>query len=736
MKKFFPLLVLSIVWLTGSGLQAQDAALTNELIWYSGEFSPEYVSGLRSMNDGAHYTSLERDEDNGSTIVKYAYATGASVATIATSKDIFNDAGVYIEDYEFSPNEDKLLIKTQTESIYRHSTRANYYVYDLDKKRAFPLTDFEKGKQRLAAFSPGADKVAFVRENNIFITDLNSREEIQVTTDGKMNHIINGATDWVYEEEFGFDNGIYWSPKGDRLAYYKFDESRVKEFQMAMYGELYPDQYTFKYPKAGEKNSIVKIFIYDLNAEESRPVNTGDKTDIYFPRIKWTTDNDELCVMRMNRHQNHLEFLLTDLSKSDQPFALDTEVIFEEKSDTYIEINDNLIFLENGDGFLWNSERDGYNHIYHFTMEGNVKRQLTKGQYDVIEFLGVDQNRGTVFFSSSEVSPLEQHVYSVRIKRGSPKQLSERSGTNSAVFSNGCKYYINYHTDANTPYYITLHDAKGKELRVLKTNERLKETLAKYDITDKEFFTFTNSVGTELNCWMIKPSDFDPNKKYPVYVNIYGGPGHNTVTDSWGGANYLFHQMLAQKGYIVVSCDPRGTMYRGRKFKHSTYMELGKLETEDFIDFAKHLQTQTYVDAERIGIMGWSYGGYMTSLCMTKGAEYYKMGIAVAPVTNWRYYDTIYTERFMRTPQENASGYDDNSPINHVEKLNGKYLLVHGSADDNVHYQNTMEMINALVRANKQFDLFIYPNKNHGIYGGNTRLHLFTKMLNYIETNL
>ncbi len=735
MKQFRTIFIFSILTFSGLSVIAQQQ-LTNDLIWYSGEFSPEYVSGLRSMNDGEHYTSLENDQENGSAIVKYAFSTGSRIEVIATSRDIFNDPSKSIEDYEFSANEGKLLIKTETESIYRYSTKAHYYVFDLKKKRAFPLTDFDKGKQRLAAFSPGADKVAFVRDNNIFITDLKSREEIQVTNDGKMNHIINGATDWVYEEEFGFDNGMYWSPDGDRLAYYRFDESRVKEFQMAMYGELYPDQYTFKYPKAGEKNSIVGIYIYDLNNTEARPVDTGNETDIYYPRIKWTQDNDRLCVMRLNRHQNHLEFLLTDIGSGDQPFKYQTKKIYEEKSATYIEINDNLIFLQDGNSFLWNSEHDGYNHIYHYSMEGEVIRQLTEGSWDVIEFLGVNQDNGRVFYSSSEVSPLEQHVYSVRIKRGKPDQLSTRKGSNNAVFSEGCKYYINYHTDANTPYYISLHDAKGKELRVLKTNENLKETLAKYEISPKSFFTFTNSAGVELNCSMIKPADFDPTQKYPVYVNIYGGPGHNTVTDSWGGANYLFHQLLAQKGYIVVSCDPRGTMYRGREFKHATYQQLGKLETEDFIDFAKHLQSQPFVDADRIGIMGWSYGGYMTSLCMTKGAEFYKMGIAVAPVTNWRYYDTIYTERFMRTPQENASGYDDNSPINHVEKLTGKYLLVHGSADDNVHYQNTMEMINALVVANKQFDLFIYPDRNHGIYGGTTRLHLFNKMLNYIESNL
>lgn len=710
-------------------------SLSNESIWASGEFSASYVSGVRSMKDGEHYTSMDYSKENGVEINKYSYKTGEKVATLASSLSIFSKAETNIDDYEFSADESQLLISTETESIYRHSSRANYYIYNIEKQKAFPLSDFNKGKQRLACFSPEGNKVAFVRDNDIYVLDVKYRKEIRVTEDGKMNEIINGATDWVYEEEFGFDKGLYWSPEGNRLAYYKFDETKVKEFQMAMYGSLYPDQYTFKYPKAGETNSKVSIYVYDLASNTSKQVDTGKEDDQYIPRIKWTEDNDALCVMRLNRHQNHLEFLLTDISKP-QPFQLETSLIYEERSSTYIEINDNLIFLDGGKGFLWNSEMDGYNHIYQFDMNGKQVQQVTSGKWDVITFYGYDERSGQVYYSSSAKSTLEEHIYAKGLKKRSFNQLTERKGQHSADFSEGFKYFIDYHTDANTPYYITLKNGRGKTIRVLEDNARLNATLASYELQPKEFFTFTNSEGIDLNCWMIKPANFDPNKEYPVYVNIYGGPGHNTVVDSWEGRNYLFHQMLAQEGYIVASVDPRGTMYRGKEFKHSTYMQLGKLETQDFIDFGEHLAAQSYVDGKRIGIQGWSYGGYMTSLAMTKGAEVYSMGIAVAPVTNWRYYDSIYTERFMRTPQENADGYDDNSPINHVDKLKGPFLLVHGSADDNVHYQNTMEMIDALVRANKQFDLFIYPNKNHGIYGGNTRLHLFTKMTNFIKANL
>ena len=716
-------------------LTAQQAELTNELIWYSREFSAEYVGGLRSMNDGLHYTSLESSEEDGSQIVKYSFKTGEKIEVLASSASIFSDPSRSIDDYEFSKDEQQILIATDQESIYRRSSKANYYIHSLAKARSFPLTEFKLGKQRLAEFSPNGEMVCFMRDNNLFTVDLKYREESQVTYDGKNNQIINGATDWVYEEEFGFDKGFYWSPKGDRIAYYKFDETAVKEFQMATYGELYPEQYTFKYPKAGEDNSVVSIFIYDTEEMVSKKIDLGNEKDQYIPRIQWTKSNDKLCVMRMNRHQNHLEFLMTNL-KLEQPFSIETSTIYEERSSTYIEINDNLIFLKDGRTFLWNSEKDGFNHIYQFGLNGKEIQQLTSGKWDVIEFYGVNEEEGLIYFSSAQENALERHVYVKGINKRTFKKLSEQSGTNDAAFSKGFKYYINYHSDANTPYYITLHNSKGKLQRVLKTNDDLKRTLKEYELSTKEFFTFENTSGVTLNAWMIKPPNFDANKQYPVYVNIYGGPGHNTVTDEWGGRNYLYHQLLAQEGYIVVSVDPRGSMYRGKEFKHSTYLQLGKLETEDFIDFGKHMGNQPYVDKTRIGIQGWSYGGYMTSLCMTKGADVFSTGIAVAPVTNWRYYDSVYTERFMRTPQENAEGYDDNSPINHVDKLKGSYLLIHGSSDDNVHYQNSMEMVDALVRANKQFDLFFYPNKNHGIYGGNTRLHLFTMMLNYTKNNL
>jgi dipeptidyl-peptidase-4 len=713
-----------------------QTGLSNQLIWTGSEFNSEFVGGLSSMNDGMHYTSTEQSDAFGTRIVKYSYSTGQEVGVIATSKDIFGDVATSVDGYQFSLDEKQLLIQTESEGIYRYSFSANYYVYNAETRKTFPLTDFKKGKQMLADFSPDGKNIAFVRSNNLFVVNVETRKETQVTSDGEMNKIINGATDWVYEEEFAIAKGFEWSPSGNRIAFFKFDESAVKEFSMDMFGELYPTQYKFKYPKAGEANSVVGIHIWDITTGELKPVETGAEKDQYIPRIKWTQDNNKLCVMRMNRHQNKLEFLLTDLTQS-SPFYIPTKVIFTETANSYIDISDALTFLKNG-SFIWMSERDEFNHLYLFDANGNVRLQLTKGNYDVIDFYGVDEANMTVYYSSSEVNPMEKHVYSVEFKKKvcEPKKMSTVKGTNNADFSKGFKYYILNHSDANSPADISLFDSKSKLIRVLKDNSPLKERLKKYTLTNKEFFSFKNSSGTDLNCWIMKPKSFDPNKKYPVLVAIYGGPGSNTVGDRWDGKNYLWHQLLCQQGYIVVSCDPRGTQYRGRQFKHSTYMNLGKLETEDFIDFAKYLGNQSYIDKDRIGIQGWSYGGYMTSLCMTKGADQYKTGIAVAPVTNWKYYDSIYTERFLRTPQENSGGYENNSPINFVNALKGKFLLVHGSADDNVHYQNSMDMISALVAANKQFDLFIYPNKNHSIYGGNTRLHLYTKMTDFLKTNL
>ena len=713
---------------------AQDfpfETLSNELIWYSGEFREERVGGIRSMNDGKHYTSLERGE-TGSAIVKYAYKTGQAVDTIATSVRAFGSAEKGFSGYAFSADERHVLLTTDVQPIYRHSFSANFHVYDTETNSSKPLTNFDLGGQRLAAFSPNAQHVAFMRNNNVFIVELASMTETQITDDGEVNAIINGATDWVYEEEFGDDNGMFWSPDGRFLAFMRFDESKVREFGMPMYGELYPDPYVFKYPKAGEDNATVEVKVFDLEKGKTGTVMHPETE--YIPRVKWGTSNEQLLVFTMNRHQSILSIQMADCRAGVD--RLMSRKIWTEQALTYIDITDDITFMPDGKSFLMTSKRDEYNHIYRFYLNRDLEAvQLTSGEWDVIAMQGYDAKRKQVYFTCSKEGATQTHLARVDLK-GNLTLLHDESGTHRAAYSNSFDFYIHTHHTADSPPVYTLKDKNGNVVRNLKDNAPLQETLAKYNMQPKEFFTFTNDAGVDLNAWMIKPPGFSPERQYPVYVAIYGGPGVNTVTDSWGGANYYWHQLLAQQGYIVASVDPRGTPKRGREFEHSTYQELGKLETEDFIDFGEYLGSQSYVDSERIGIQGWSYGGFMTLLCMTKGADVYKAGISVAPVTNWRYYDSIYTERFMRTPAENEGGYDDNSPVNHADKLKGALLLVHGSADDNVHFQNSMEMVNALVAAGKDFDFFAYPNRNHGIYGGNTRLHLFNMMLDFVHENL
>ncbi len=721
-------------------LPAQDTAggkeLSNQKIWYSREFIGARISIGPSMQDGEHYSMITQNEDGEKILGKYEYESGELVDTILKSSDLTpegQEEPISIDDHAFGPNEEKLLIQSEQESIYRRSRKAFYYVFDIASGALTPLTDHDKGKQRLASFSPDASKVAFVRKNDIYVKDLESGKEKAITDDGEMNEIINGATDWVYEEEFAFTKGFHWSPEGDRIAFLKFDEGHVKEWNMKYYGELYPEEYSFKYPKAGEENSDVSVHVHDLERGRTRECAIGDLE--YVPRFKWTNDNDGLFIMRMNRHQDSLVFLLTDIgTKKKGP--IETRKLYEETEETYITIETQPVFLEEEKGFIWTNETSGYRHIYHYDMQGEEVQQITKGEWEVTELEGVDEAEGRVYYTAAMESPLQRHVYSIGLNGEDNKKLTSRKGTHRADFSKGFEYFIDRHSSANKARTIRLFEASGKEIKVLEDNQRLKENLEEYELPEKEFLKIENREGTELNAFMIKPPDFDESKEYPVLVHVYGGPGINTVNDAWGGRNFLWHQLMAQKGYIVVSVDPRGTGYRGAAFKKSTYLELGKLETRDMIDAAKWLEGQDYVDDERVGIWGWSYGGYLTSLCMTKGQEYFDAGVAVAPVTNWRYYDTIYTERFMQTPQENPDGYDENSPINHVGKLEDPYLIVHGAADDNVHLQNTMMMVQELVKKNKQFEHFIYPNRDHGIHGGTTRLHLFQQMTDFLSEEL
>ena len=724
---FYRNLIIVFGILTAFNLKAQERDVTVQDVW-RGTFYARSTSGLRSMNDGTHFTVLNGRE---ASIDKYSYASGDKVATILSAAEIKEKTGkeIQFDSYQFNSTEDKVLLGTETESIYRHSSRSFYYIYDL-KAGTLDRIDAE-GKQQLADLSPTANKVAYVYENRMHIQDLDDPSKSVSFGEGKEDELIAGAVDWVYEEEFSFHKGFHWSPEGNYIAYYQFDESEVPTFSMDVFGKgLYPSQDVFKYPKAGEVNSKVSIHIYDVKAQKDYKVEIPESVE-YFPRIKWTKEDDELVITSLNRHQDHL--ILWEVEVEGK--GLEIEKMYEEKAPAYLNIHDNLRFLDD-ESFIWTSEKDGYNHLYHFNEDGELIQQVTKGNWEVTEFYGYDEESGFLYYQAAEESPLQRAVYRIKLDGKGKEKLSQQKGWNDAIFSSGFQFYINRYSSASTPTYETLHRSNGKEVRVINDNAATKDRIAQFNISNKEFLQIPNAEGTKLNAWMIKPQDFDATKDYPVLMFVYGGPGSQTVEDRYDAFNSFWYQSLAAQGYIVVSVDNRGTGARGRDFRTQTYQQLGKYETEDQIAAAKWLAKQNYVDGNRIGIWGWSYGGYMSSLGITKGADVFKMAIAVAPVTNWRFYDNIYTERYMRTPQENANGYDDNSPINHVDKLDGAYLLVHGSADDNVHVQNTMRMITALVDADKQFELFIYPDKNHGIYGGNTRKHLYTKMTNFILENL
>ena len=706
-------------------LTAQKKEITLEDI-YGGTFRQEGMESLRSLNNGEEYVVLNFDRNTGnSSIDAYSYQTGEKTRTILNSSNL--EGVQYFSGYEFSDNEEKLILGTEMESIYRRSTRGIYYVYDLQSQN---LTKISEDKIKEPTLSPNADKVAYVFKNDIFVKNLSSGEVTQVTTDGEINRIINGVTDWVYEEEFSFVRAFQWNKSGEKIAFLKFDETEVPEFSMDVYGQdLYPSKTTFKYPKAGEKNSEVSLHIYDLQKKQISDVDLGEYEDFYIPRIKWTNEEDVLSAQVLNRHQNVLNLIFIDAEDNQ------AQVILTETDEAYVDITDNLTFLEDN-SFIWTSERDGWNHIYLYDESGKLKNQLTRGNWEVTNYYGLDTKSRTIFYQSTENGSINRDVFSVRTNGKNKKQLTEKVGQNSADFSADYTYFINTYTSATTPYEFTLHRAKdGKLVREILDNQKLLKQIAEYNFVPKEFSTLAVN-GEDLNMWMIKPPNFDPAQEYPLFVAQYSGPGSQEVGNRFHSTNDYWYQMLAGKGYIVVGIDPRGTGFKGAAFKKVTQKELGKYEVEDIIEAARILGQREYIDSENMGIWGWSYGGFMSSNAILKGNDVYKMAIAVAPVTSWRFYDTVYTERYMTTPQENPSGYDENSPINHVEKLKGDYLLIHGTGDDNVHVQNTMLMIEALVQANKQFDWAIYPDKNHGIYGGNTRLHLYTLMTNFIEENL
>jgi len=706
--------------------------LSNELIWASGTFYPKTIKGINPSEDGKYYTSIERDKSK-IEIVKYDYSSNNKVATLFSNIS-FNK--FEFSDYKLSNDQNWLLLFNSKESIYRRSSKSFYYIYDIQNNLLQPLADSSLGKQRLASFSPDNRKIAYVRNNNIYYTYLVDTLEIPVTSNGKINELINGATDWVYEEEFSIHKGFFWSPDGSKIAYYVFDERDVKQFEMEIYDNLYPSQYKFKYPKAGEDNSLIAVKVFDLDNLKTFDFDIGKNPDIYIPRIIWSKGNNELIVFKMNRLQNKLELLSGKFNNQNNPNSgVNIKKIYSETSSTYIDIHDNTFFISK-DEFIWTSEKNGFNHIYLVNYSNNTEKRLTSGKWDVTNVYGFSSKDQTIYFQAAKSSPTEREIYSLNLNSNQLNEISKLKGTNDADFSTNFQYFINTHSDANHPFTFTLNNKNGEILKVLEENKNLNKKMRKFDLVEKTFFKILNEDGLDLNAWIMKPKVLDTVKKHPLLMFVYGGPGINTVNNSWSWMNYFWFQYLVKKGFIVISVDSRGTGYRGKEFKNSTYLQLGKLETEDQIFAAKKLGELNYIDENNIGIFGWSYGGYMSSLCISKGAEVFNSAIAVAPVTNWRFYDNIYTERFMRTPEENGDNYDVNSPINHVGKIKGNYLLIHGTADDNVHFQNSMEMVNSLVKSNIEFDFFAYPNKNHGISGGYTRLHLYNKMTNFLIDNL
>ena len=713
-----------VLFLFASLSAVAQQKITLEEIW-GGAFRTKGMTELAALKNTNQYTVLNYGKTS-STIDLYDFATLNKVAALIDTKDFSELQG--IDSYTFSNDEKKILIANNSDQIFRHSSVSHFYIYDIASKSVTKISD---DKIQEPTFSPDGSKIAFAKENNLYVYELASKKTTQITTDGKRNAIINGITDWVYEEEFAFVRAFDWNASSDKIAFIRFDESQVPEFSMNVYGQdLYPVTDRFKYPKAGEKNSEVSLHIYDVKTANTKKIDLGNYNDFYIARLDWTNEANTLSAQVLNRHQDNLDLLFIDGNTGAK------KVVLNEKDKAYVDVTDNLTFLKDN-SFIWTSEKDGFNHIYQYDKTGKLKNQITKGNWEVTSYYGFDENTGTIYYQSVENGSINRDVYSIKLNGSGKTRLTSSTGTNAATFSPNFQYFINSYSSAkNAPKY-TLNDSKtGKTIKTIVSNEALETKLASYNLPSKEFFELTTTKGNKLNAWMIKPKDFDANKKYPVFMYQYSGPGLQQVNNDWNGADDYWFMLLSQQGYIVACVDGRGTGFKGADFKKCTQKELGKLEVEDQIDAAKLFGTYTYVDQSRIGIFGWSYGGFMASNCIFQGADVFKTAIAVAPVTSWRYYDSVYTERYMQTPQENASGYDTNSPITHVSKLKGNFLLIHGTADDNVHVQNSMKMIEALVQANKQFDWAIYPDKNHGIYGGKTRLQLYTKMTNFIKEKL
>lgn len=736
MKRINIAIVLCLFTLTCFA-QGKQALNLKDIV--SGKFRQENIYGVIPIpGDGEHYSQMNAE---GTRIIKYSFKTGKEVEVLFDAATARECPFKKFDGYSFSPDGGKLLIATERKPIYRHSYTAVHYIYSLKRNLDGKINNVveklsDGGPQQVPVFSPDGTQVAFVRNNNIFLVKfLFGNSESQVTEDGKANAILNGIPDWVYEEEFAFNRALEFSADSKMLIYIRFDETEVPSYSFPLFAgeaphfsnyEKYPGSYTYKYPKTGEVNAKVSVQTFDIKSRVTRQVKLPIDADAYIPRIYATADPNKIAIATLNRHQNRLDLYFAD------PRSTVAKLAIRDESNAYISEStlDNIKFYPENFSFL--SEKSGYSHLYWYTIGGNLVKQVTAGNFEVKDFLGWDAAEDAFYYSSNEESPLCQAIYKID-RKGKKLKLSAQRGINSAQFSTDMKYYMNRYTNLQTPLIVTLNDNTGKLLSTLVTNQKLKQELAQYNIPQKEFFTFKTSDGTTLNGWMMKPTGFNSSKKYPALLYQYSGPGSQQVLDAWG---ISWETYMASRGYVVVCVDGRGTGGRGADFAKCTYMNLGVKEAKDQVATAEYLGGLSYVDKNKIGIWGWSYGGYMTLMSMSEGTPVFKAGVAVAPVTDWNFYDTIYGERYMRTPQENADGYKASSAFTRANKLHGNLLLMHGMADDNVHFQNTAEYAEHLVQLDKQFDMQVYTNRNHSIFGDNTRYHLYTKLTDFFDRNL
>ena len=736
-QKLILILLLALGLPAGLAAQGKKPLTLEEVV--GGAFYPENIYGVTPIpGDGEHYTQMNAA---GTQVIKYSFRTGQQVEVLFDATQARECPFRQFDSYRFSPDGGTLLIATETTPIYRHSYTAVHYLYSLKRNAEGRIDNkverlSDGGPQQVPVFSPDGTMIAFVRDNNIFLVKrLYGNSESQVTTDGQRNAVLNGIPDWVYEEEFAMDRALEFSADSKMLAYVRWDESAVPSYSFPLYaGEKprredyakYPGAYTYKYPKTGEANSKVSVHTFDIKTKVTRTLKLPLDADAYIPRIRFTRDADKLAVFTLNRHQNRFDLYMAD------PRSTVCRLALREETDTYIKEGtfDNIRFYDGH--FVFMSERSGFSHLYWYDLNGNLAKQITRGDFEVKNFLGLDEKTGTFYYTSNEGSPLRQAVWKTD-RKGRKTRLTAEEGTHTAQFSTDMKYFLDRYTSLDTPTVITLRDNTGRTLTTLVDNAALNRKLAEYALPAKEFFSFQTSDGTTLNGWMMKPADFDESRKYPVIMYQYSGPGSQEVLDRFG---ISWETYMASQGYIIACVDGRGTGGRGAAFEKCTYLNLGVREARDQVETALYLGLQPYVDKERIGIWGWSFGGYMTLMSMSEGTPVFKAGVAVAAVTDWNYYDTIYGERFMRTPQENADGYRASSAFTRAENLHGDLLLVHGSADDNVHFQNCAEYAEHLVQLGKQFDMLLYTNRNHSIYGGNTRMHLYTRLTNFFNTHL